>query len=385
MISYKELGFSQKVTHEEFYKFRKSPQYFMPHHPVIHEEKTISMVCPVFTPSFPDSHENSLNDCLLNWSRLQPDIGKNLLHFRSNKLGIMAHIDKIFCLSKINPNYYLFQQCLPKEPPKPPRYGLENESTPFELIPAGERTITKEVQIWREEGAKVRMVRRQTHSLQIVHLPLCGLQRVVTLLKVRLDACNSLFSHFHGGRNLLIVKSWIEVSLLLEGDTSAKLQDHSLHAGVDTAGVASTAEGSKNVSFLRSHRTKIDNPPFSVTVQIMGGYIKTIAKSARCAWFKEGHHYIICPLTLCNLDHILQGCIRSKKLIIEIENDSQSMLTQSIQRQGFTTHIGCVVPFRDICIRPNILAVRGECLVVEEPIIVTDKGMLTYYEDEKLS
>ncbi|CAF2744341.1 unnamed protein product [Lepeophtheirus salmonis] len=219
----------------------------------------------------------------------------------------------------------------------------------------------------------------------IVHLPLCGLQRVVTLFKVRIDACNSLFSHFHGGRNLLIVKSWIEVLLLLEGDTLAKLQDHSLHAGVDTAGVASTAEGSKNVSFLRSHRTKIDNPPFSVTVQIMGGYIKTIAKSARCAWFKEGHHYIICPQTLCNLDHILQGCIRSKKLIIEIENDSQSMLTQSIQRQGFTTHIGCVVPFRDICIRPNILAVRGECLVVEEPIIVTDKGMLTYYEDEKLS
>ncbi|CAB4057597.1 unnamed protein product [Lepeophtheirus salmonis] len=109
--SYEELGF-RYAAHKELREFCNSPQYFIPHHPVIREDKSTLKVRPVFNASFPDSSGISLNDCVLNGPRLHIDVSQILLCFRSNKIWIMAHIKKMFCHTKINREDYRFQQYL---------------------------------------------------------------------------------------------------------------------------------------------------------------------------------------------------------------------------------------------------------------------------------
>ena len=89
---YKSLGIIEKVTSDR----TESQVRYIPHHPVIREDKITTKVRIVFDASAKDSKGVSLNSCLDKGRNLLPDLTAMLLRFRLRKIVLNADIEKAF-------------------------------------------------------------------------------------------------------------------------------------------------------------------------------------------------------------------------------------------------------------------------------------------------
>jgi len=112
MNDYVDQGFARPAMPHEVEHFKMGSQYFVPHHPVVRQDKVTTKVRPVFNASSTDRNGNSLNACLHTGPTLQPDLTQVLIRFRVNKIAIMADVQKMFCQTLIHPSDYPFQQYL---------------------------------------------------------------------------------------------------------------------------------------------------------------------------------------------------------------------------------------------------------------------------------
>ncbi|XP_054708996.1 uncharacterized protein LOC129218696 [Uloborus diversus] len=70
--------------------------YFMPHRPVVREDKVTSKVRMVFDASSKEKHLNSLNDCLFPGPNLNPNVLDIILSFRKHNVAFCADLEKAF-------------------------------------------------------------------------------------------------------------------------------------------------------------------------------------------------------------------------------------------------------------------------------------------------
>ncbi|KFM63037.1 hypothetical protein X975_02648, partial [Stegodyphus mimosarum] len=70
--------------------------YYMPHHPVIRDDKTTTKVRIVYDASSKSNDALSLNDCLQPGPNLNPNILDIILKFRENRIAFSADIEKAF-------------------------------------------------------------------------------------------------------------------------------------------------------------------------------------------------------------------------------------------------------------------------------------------------
>ena len=70
--------------------------HYLPHHPVIREDKETSKVRIVYDASSKQPGGRSLNDCLETGPNLLPQITDILIRFRGNKIGLVSDIKQAF-------------------------------------------------------------------------------------------------------------------------------------------------------------------------------------------------------------------------------------------------------------------------------------------------
>jgi len=81
MQQYLKNGHAREVNTEDD---KQQPVFYLPHHPVIREDKTTTKCRVVFDASARNQDGISLNDSLLTGPALQPNLLSILLRFRLN-------------------------------------------------------------------------------------------------------------------------------------------------------------------------------------------------------------------------------------------------------------------------------------------------------------
>jgi len=76
--------------------------YYLPHHPVIKENRATTKIRVVFDASSHEKESPSLNECLLTGPNLNPDLLSILIKFRQHRVAMMADISKAFLQIKVN-------------------------------------------------------------------------------------------------------------------------------------------------------------------------------------------------------------------------------------------------------------------------------------------
>ena len=69
----------------------------------VRDDKTTTKCRIVFDASAREGNGVSLNDCVLPAPALQPKLASVLIRFRTNRIGLMADIEKMFLQSKLAP------------------------------------------------------------------------------------------------------------------------------------------------------------------------------------------------------------------------------------------------------------------------------------------
>jgi len=77
---------------------------YLPHHPVIRQDKSTSKIRPVFDGSARTKGGPSLNQCLETGPNLNPNLLSVLLRFRTNRIAWIADIEKAFLSIKLPPD-----------------------------------------------------------------------------------------------------------------------------------------------------------------------------------------------------------------------------------------------------------------------------------------
>lgn len=72
------------------------PVYYLPHFPVVKEERESTKTRPVFDASAPGPNGMSLNDCLHTGPSLNPNLMDVLMRFRRHQVAVVADISKAF-------------------------------------------------------------------------------------------------------------------------------------------------------------------------------------------------------------------------------------------------------------------------------------------------
>ena len=102
-VEYEKDGIIEKVPEQEIAK-NPGTVYYLPHHPVIREDKQTTKVRAVFDASC-SRNKPSLNDCLYAGPNLLPKIFGILLRFRLNYIVILADIKQAFLNVEIAPEH----------------------------------------------------------------------------------------------------------------------------------------------------------------------------------------------------------------------------------------------------------------------------------------
>ena len=97
--------------------------WYLPHHPVIREDKTTTKCRVVFDGSAKGSDNLSLNDTLLPGPARQPDLLSILLRFRQHQIAVVADVEKMFLNIKIagpdrDRQRFLWRDLDPSKPPE---------------------------------------------------------------------------------------------------------------------------------------------------------------------------------------------------------------------------------------------------------------------------
>ena len=72
------------------------PVFYLPHRPVVREDRMSTKVRPVFDGGAKDCNGLSLNDCLSTGPKLHPDLVDILMRFRQHKISLTADVTKAF-------------------------------------------------------------------------------------------------------------------------------------------------------------------------------------------------------------------------------------------------------------------------------------------------
>lgn len=91
---YERTGIIEEVPSHELQATH--PTYYMPHRPVVKEDRVSSKVRPVFDASAKGYNGVSLNDCLHTSPSLNPDLVEVLVRFRRWPIAITGDITKAF-------------------------------------------------------------------------------------------------------------------------------------------------------------------------------------------------------------------------------------------------------------------------------------------------
>lgn len=104
------------VPHPE----RLTPGYYIPHHPVIRNDKTTSKVRPVLDGSAATDTGVSLNDILHTGCNLQADIFSILLNVRVFRIAFFADVRQMYLCIEVHPPHRAFQRFLYRFSPEAP-------------------------------------------------------------------------------------------------------------------------------------------------------------------------------------------------------------------------------------------------------------------------
>lgn len=88
------------------------PHYYLPHHCVIKPDSLTTKLRVVFNASAKSANECSLNDCLHTGPKLQRDIFKVLLNFRSHTYMLLTDIKMMYRNISVNPSQVDFQRII---------------------------------------------------------------------------------------------------------------------------------------------------------------------------------------------------------------------------------------------------------------------------------
>ncbi|XP_066937038.1 uncharacterized protein [Clytia hemisphaerica] len=113
-IDYEKDGIIERVPEAQIAK-EEGTVHYIPHRPVIREDKVTTKIRPVFDASC-SVNGVSLNDCLYPGPNLLAKIFDILLRFRMNKIGILADIKQAFLNICIHPDHRDFLRFLWKDP-----------------------------------------------------------------------------------------------------------------------------------------------------------------------------------------------------------------------------------------------------------------------------
>ncbi|XP_073954835.1 uncharacterized protein [Choristoneura fumiferana] len=106
---YIELGHMETVPEEEIYK---NDAVYLPHHPIIREDKLTSKLRVVFDASCPGTNGVSLNQDLLVGPSLQPDLRHIILRWRTHPICLVADIVKMYRQVKVTQGDADYQRIL---------------------------------------------------------------------------------------------------------------------------------------------------------------------------------------------------------------------------------------------------------------------------------
>ena len=109
---------------------------YLPHHPVIREDKATSKIRPVFDGSARGRYGPSLNDCLETGPNLNPDLFAVLMRFRLKRIAWIADIEKAFlniALPEEDSNAVRFLWTKDPTDPTAPKIALRWKRVPFGL------------------------------------------------------------------------------------------------------------------------------------------------------------------------------------------------------------------------------------------------------------
>ena len=94
----------EKVTKDEKDKVNVGSIHYLPHHPVVREERETTKVRIVFDASSKVSGP-SLNDCLFSGPSITEPLFPILFLFRADRIALIADIEKAFLQISISPKY----------------------------------------------------------------------------------------------------------------------------------------------------------------------------------------------------------------------------------------------------------------------------------------
>ena len=118
-VDYERNGIVERVPEAEVAK-EEGTVHYLPHRPVIREDKSTTKIRAVFDASC-SVNGVSLNDCLYPGPNLLAKIFDILLRFRVNKIGILADIKQAFLNVSIHPDHRDFLRFLWRDYTTPDR------------------------------------------------------------------------------------------------------------------------------------------------------------------------------------------------------------------------------------------------------------------------
>lgn len=116
MLDYESRGHMTKVTALDL----TSPHYFLPHHGILKGSGNAAKIRVVFDASAKTNTGTSLNDIMLTGPKLQADICKLLLKFRSHRFAFTCDIEQMYRQINVTPDHQKFQLILWRSSPSLP-------------------------------------------------------------------------------------------------------------------------------------------------------------------------------------------------------------------------------------------------------------------------
>ncbi|GFW74984.1 DUF1758 domain-containing protein [Trichonephila clavipes] len=99
--NYLDVGIIEKVTNP--FIPTNNPVFYLPHQVIIKNESLTTKLRLVFDASAHEEKQLSLNDCLFHGVNLNPNILDLLISFRSNKIAVLADVEKAFLQISLAP------------------------------------------------------------------------------------------------------------------------------------------------------------------------------------------------------------------------------------------------------------------------------------------
>ncbi|GFX49230.1 integrase catalytic domain-containing protein [Trichonephila clavipes] len=99
--NYLDEGIIEKVTNP--FIPTNNPVFYLPHQVIIKNESLTTKLRLVFDASAHEEKQLSLNDCLFHGVNLNPNILDLLISFRSNKIAVLADVEKAFLQISLAP------------------------------------------------------------------------------------------------------------------------------------------------------------------------------------------------------------------------------------------------------------------------------------------